>query len=84
MVPSPEDPPPTVTPWSIPLPPITTPARSSDPSPLPPVKLCYNFTGSGGDGAQPYADLLYSSGWLYGTTYSGGTSSDGTVFAWEL
>jgi uncharacterized repeat protein (TIGR03803 family) len=27
---------------------------------------------------------LYSSGWLYGTTYSGGSSSDGTVFAWEL
>ena len=46
--------------------------------------ILYNFTGSGGDGAQPYADLLYSSGWLYGTTYSGGSSSDGTVFAWEL
>jgi uncharacterized repeat protein (TIGR03803 family) len=46
--------------------------------------ILYNFTGSGGDGAQPYADLLYSGGWLYGTTYSGGSSSDGTVFAWEL
>jgi uncharacterized repeat protein (TIGR03803 family) len=42
--------------------------------------ILYNFTGSG-DGAQPYADLLYSGGWLYGTTYSGGTSSDGTVYA---
>jgi uncharacterized repeat protein (TIGR03803 family) len=46
--------------------------------------ILYSFTGSSGDGAQPYADLLYNSGWLYGTTYSGGASSDGAVFAWEL
>jgi uncharacterized repeat protein (TIGR03803 family) len=43
--------------------------------------ILYNFTGSSGDGSQPYADLVYSGGYLYGTTYAGGTSSDGTVFA---
>jgi len=40
----------------------------------------YNFTG-GADGGNPQAGLLIdSSGNLYGTTYSGGTSGQGTVF----
>jgi uncharacterized repeat protein (TIGR03803 family) len=43
--------------------------------------ILYNFTGSSGDGSQPYATPLYSGGWLYGTTYSGGTSSDGAAYA---
>jgi uncharacterized repeat protein (TIGR03803 family) len=33
------------------------------------------------DGAMPYAGLLLSGNTLYGTTYSGGSSGKGTVFA---
>src|SRR5436305_1278665 len=42
----------------------------------------YTFTGSNGDGAQPYAGLIFdASGALYGTTfYGGGTNSVGSVF----
>ena len=47
----------------------------------------YTFTGSKGDGAVPYASLLFDgNGNLYGTTIGGGTgdgmenSADGTVF----
>lgn len=40
----------------------------------------HNF-GSGEDGARPYAGLIFDkAGNLYGTTHSGGTHSDGTVF----
>jgi len=46
--------------------------------------LLYSFGGSGsGDGCNPYADLLYSGGVLYGTTYSGGANGYGTVFTWQ-
>jgi len=39
-----------------------------------------NFTGS--SGAYPYGGLMQdSAGTIYGTTYSGGTSSAGTMFA---
>ncbi len=38
-----------------------------------------NFNG--GDGANPQAGLVASGGTLYGTTYAGGSSSAGTVFA---
>jgi uncharacterized repeat protein (TIGR03803 family) len=37
--------------------------------------------GNGTDGASPQAGLIFdASGNLYGTTYSGGTYGDGTVF----
>lgn len=42
-------------------------------------KVVYAFKG-GRDGASPQAKLLDVKGVLYGTTASGGTSSDGTVF----
>jgi uncharacterized repeat protein (TIGR03803 family) len=42
--------------------------------------LLYSFAG-GTDGATPYAEVTFdASGNLYGTTYSGGASSAGTVF----
>ncbi|SPE60948.1 3-carboxymuconate cyclase [Verrucomicrobia bacterium] len=41
----------------------------------------YSFTGAGGDGAGPDAGLIQGAdGALYGTTSSGGTNYDGTVF----
>ncbi len=43
--------------------------------------VLYSFTGTGGDGAYPYARLLRDAqNNLYGTTYGGGTSGSGTVF----
>jgi uncharacterized repeat protein (TIGR03803 family) len=42
--------------------------------------ILYNFTG-GSDGSQPYGGLIFDSlGNLYGTTYQGGNSNDGTVY----
>jgi uncharacterized repeat protein (TIGR03803 family) len=41
--------------------------------------LLYSFTG-GTDGGVPYAGLIYDGGALYGTTYSGGASGQGTLF----
>jgi uncharacterized repeat protein (TIGR03803 family) len=42
--------------------------------------LLYSFTG-GSDGANPWAGLIFDAGGnLYGTTYAGGASGDGTVF----
>jgi uncharacterized repeat protein (TIGR03803 family) len=41
--------------------------------------LC-TFTG-GADGGAPRADLLYSNGWLYGTTSVGASDEEGTVYA---
>jgi hypothetical protein len=56
--------------------------------------VLYKFqggTGTGADGANPYADVVYNSGYLYGTTYAGGTSTAcsgqggcGTVYAYQL
>jgi uncharacterized repeat protein (TIGR03803 family) len=42
--------------------------------------ILYNFA-DGGDGFEPYGGLIFdSAGNLYGTTYRGGTSDDGTVY----
>jgi uncharacterized repeat protein (TIGR03803 family) len=44
--------------------------------------VIYSFTGSNnGDGANPFAGLVFdTAGNLYGTTYNGGASNEGTVF----
>jgi uncharacterized repeat protein (TIGR03803 family) len=43
--------------------------------------VLHNFTGTAGDGAYPFSRLVWdSAGNLYGTTYKGGTSNNGTVF----
>jgi uncharacterized repeat protein (TIGR03803 family) len=42
----------------------------------------YSFTGTGGDGSDPYGKLVVDhSGVLYGTTTTGGTNNCGTVFS---
>jgi uncharacterized repeat protein (TIGR03803 family) len=44
-------------------------------------KVLHNFTGNGGDGAFPYANLTFdAAGNLYGTTSGGGAYGYGTVF----
>jgi hypothetical protein len=49
--------------------------------------ILYAFTGyANSDGEDAYSDITYSGGWIYGTTYMGGTSSCGgsgcgTVYA---
>ena len=43
----------------------------------------YNFTG-GADGSEPYGALLFVGGTLYGTTFSGGTAGEGTVFGVQV
>ncbi len=43
----------------------------------------YNFSG-GNDGATPYDGLIMSGNTLYGTTSSGGSNGNGTVFALSL
>lgn len=43
--------------------------------------VLYNFGANGTDGIFPYASLIFDAhGNLYGTTYNGGISGDGTVF----
>jgi uncharacterized repeat protein (TIGR03803 family) len=43
--------------------------------------VLYNFTGTGSDGAYPFSRLIWDGvGNLYGTTYKGGASGNGTVF----
>jgi len=43
--------------------------------------VLYSFTGTAGDGVYPYAGLvLDAQGNLYGTTYEGGATGNGTVF----
>jgi uncharacterized repeat protein (TIGR03803 family) len=44
----------------------------------------HSFTGGSGDGAGPYGGLILSGNTLYGTTYSGGSSGNGTVFSLTL
>jgi uncharacterized repeat protein (TIGR03803 family) len=43
-------------------------------------KLLYAFKGGSSDGANPQAGLTNVKGTLFGTTYGGGPSGDGTVF----
>jgi uncharacterized repeat protein (TIGR03803 family) len=43
--------------------------------------VIYSFQGTSGDGANPQAGLIKVGGSLYGTTYKGGASGNGTVFA---
>src|SRR5256885_8201216 len=41
----------------------------------------HQFTGLGGDGARPYADLVFRwDGFIYGTTERGGSNDGGTIF----
>lgn len=35
---------------------------------------------NGSDGANPYASVVLSGGWLYGTAFSGGAATNGTLF----
>ncbi|HEY4416945.1 MAG TPA: choice-of-anchor tandem repeat GloVer-containing protein [Verrucomicrobiae bacterium] len=42
--------------------------------------ILHSFTVSATDGSNPYGNLLQAGDQLYGTTYSGGSGSDGTVF----
>ena len=42
---------------------------------------CAGWSGTNGDGVNPYAGLVFSSGALYGTTSGGGPSAYGTIFA---
>ncbi len=44
-------------------------------------KILKSFTGSNGDGANPGCKLIIGvDGWLYGTTYNGGTNNLGVIF----
>ncbi|MGB6386422.1 MAG: choice-of-anchor tandem repeat GloVer-containing protein [Terriglobales bacterium] len=44
-------------------------------------KSLYAFSGTDGDGAHPYAGIVFdAAGNIYGTTFGGGTYKDGTVF----
>ncbi|MDX2173295.1 MAG: T9SS type A sorting domain-containing protein [Bacteroidota bacterium] len=42
--------------------------------------VIYNFTGTTNSGKNPYCSLVYDSGYLYGTTPTGGALNNGTVF----
>jgi uncharacterized repeat protein (TIGR03803 family) len=46
-----------------------------------PFTTLYSFGASPGDGSQPNAGLILSGNTLYGTTFQGGSSGFGTVFA---
>jgi uncharacterized repeat protein (TIGR03803 family) len=43
--------------------------------------ILHNFAGAPNDGGSPEAGLVSVNGLLYGTTYGGGTSNDGTIFS---
>ena len=46
------------------------------------ITVLYAFTDTGGDGGDPAAGLIFGpNGYLYGTTYNGGTLNTGAVFA---
>lgn len=51
-----------------------TPALTAD------YKVIHNFSGGAHDGANPYAEVRYDQGMLYGTTAKGGAQNTGLVF----
>ena len=46
--------------------------------------ILHSFTGTGTDGSQPHASVLYQGGILYGTTSYGGTTNSGTLYSYNL
>jgi uncharacterized repeat protein (TIGR03803 family) len=48
------------------------------------MEVLYSFTGVGGDGANPYDNVIAADNVLYGMTYEGGTGDSGTVFSLNL
>lgn len=46
----------------------------------PTIRFTHVFSFNGTDGKEPYASFIYANGALFGTTYGGGTSDDGTAF----
>jgi uncharacterized repeat protein (TIGR03803 family) len=60
------------------------PAAANDLSTLrsgsPTARFAHLFSFNGTDGKEPYASFVYANGELYGTTYGGGKSDNGTVF----
>ena len=59
---------------------LAMPATASQETPGHGLTVLYNFTARG-DGGYPEAPLIYNGGMLYGTTFIGGASNAGTVFA---
>ena len=49
------------------------------PAPASEYSVVYSFKG-GSDGASPFSGLVNVGGTLYGTTYFGGASGNGTAF----
>ncbi len=45
------------------------------------VEILHEFAGGSNDGADPWGSLILNSGKLYGMTFAGGSSLDGTVFS---
>ena len=56
---------------------LTAPKKDVSPA----YGVIYNFKGPPKDGAQPISSLHEVGGKLYGTTYVGGASNDGSIFA---
>jgi len=44
----------------------------------------YSFTGQPTDGSEPFAGVIYQGGILYGTTYSGGSGNQGSLFSYTI
>ncbi|HXM06146.1 MAG TPA: choice-of-anchor tandem repeat GloVer-containing protein, partial [Candidatus Acidoferrum sp.] len=65
--------------------PALPPARANpDQSETPLIQayhVVHEFGEAAGDGTNPRAEVIVVKGTLYGTTFSGGTNNDGTVFA---